>query len=582
MNLKKIQKYLKQNKINIFLINRTDEFLNEYIAPYAERLKWISNFSGSAGRAIILENKAYIFVDGRYSYQVRGEVNKKFFLIKHLKDYWKILEKSIKKNFYIGIDPYHHSCDEFKILNQIITRKKSKIHFFNKNPIDLFWNNQPRYPKSKIFIHEYKFSGKTSFKKLKHVQSNLLSKKIDFYILTKLDSIAWLLNIRGNDMIYSPLFLSYAIVPKKGKIQLFVDKYKIKNIEKKINKIANIHPIQNISKFIYAMEKNCVVGFDESNIPFKFKILCKKNNIYTINFTDPCIYLKAEKNKIELQGARNANLRDGLSITKFLYWLKNNKNINKYDEIKAAKYLYKLRSSNHLFFSLSFETISAIGKNAALPHYRVSSQTNQKFYKNCIYLVDSGAQYKDGTTDITRTVVIGDPTKEHKDRFTRVLKGHIAVSKLSFKKNIKGSKIDYVARKSLKEIGCDYDHGTGHGIGSFLNVHEGPQRISKISYNNEGELRNGMILSNEPGFYKKNKYGIRIENLIIIKSKTNKLSQFETISFAPIDSDLIDLNILSKLEIDWLNQYHAEVFKKLKNKLDTKERAWLREVTKPL
>lgn len=582
MNLIKIQKYLKKNKINIFLINRTDEFLNEYIAPYAERLKWISNFSGSAGRAIILENKAYIFVDGRYSFQVHSEVNTNFFLIEPLKDYWKILEKIIKKNFYIGIDPLHHSYDEFKILNKIITRKKSKIHFFNKNPIDLFWKNQPRHPKSKVFIHEFKFAGKSSFEKLKYIQTKLLSKKIDLYILNQLDSIAWLLNMRGNDMIYSPLFFCYAIVPKSGKIQLFIDKYKIKNAEQKINIIADIHPIESIFNFLYTIENNYVVGLDESNIPCQFKILCKKNHINTINFTDPCLYPKAEKNSIELKGARNANLRDGLSITKFLYWLKNKKNINNLDEIKAAKYLYKLRKSNDLFFSLSFETISAIGKNAAMPHYRVSAQTNQKFYNNCIYLIDSGAQYRDGTTDITRTIVLGNPTKEHKDRFTRVLKGHISISILSFKKNTKGSEIDYIARKSLKEIGCNYDHGTGHGIGSFLNVHEGPQRISKISYHNEGELRDGMILSNEPGFYKKNKYGIRIENLIIVKSKTKRLSEFETISFAPIDRELIDLSILSKVEIDWIDQYHETVFKKLKNKLDLEERTWLRKVTKPL
>jgi len=297
---------------------------------------------------------------------------------------------------------------------------------------------------------------------------------------------------------------------------------------------------------------------------------------------NPCAYPKAQKNSTELSGARNANIRDGLSITRFLYWLKNEMNINKTDEIKAADYLYDLRKKNDLFYSLSFDTISAIDEHAALPHYRVTHETNLSFRDNSVYLVDSGAQYLDGTTDITRTIVIGKPTEEQKDRFTRVLKGHIAIALATFEVKTKGSSLDPLARKSLQDIGCDYDHGTGHGIGSFLSVHEGPQRIAKSQGLSDGEIREGMILSNEPGFYKKEEYGIRTENLIVAYKKTDNTLGFETISWAPIDIDLIDINILSSDEIIWLNNYHQKVYEKLGDKLDMREREWLKKVTSPV
>ena len=580
-NLQKIQNYLKENNISLFIVNRTDEFLNEYIAPYAERLEWISNFSGSAGRAIIQQNKAFIFIDGRYTFQAHKQVDDQYYNIEHLKDYWKYLENNIEINSSIGIDPTLHSNSEIKKIEELAKKKKTLVKYLEKNPIDNLWSDQPPHPQSQAFVHKEKYAGKSSIDKLRNLQSILESSLIDHYILTSLDSIAWLLNIRGNDILHIPLILSFAIVPRSGKIELFVDDGKTTNIKKKLQDIVNFHSFNDIEDYLITIN-NSVIGMDEDRTAYNFNKICNDNNISIKYLPDPCVYPKAQKNSTELSGARNANIRDGLSITRFLYWLKNEMNINKTDEIKAVDYLYDLRKNNDLFYSLSFDTISAIDEHAALPHYRVTHETNLSFRDNSIYLVDSGAQYFDGTTDITRTIIIGKPTEEQKDRFTRVLKGHIAIASATFEVKTKGSALDPLARKSLQDIGCDYDHGTGHGIGSFLSVHEGPQRIAKSQGLSDGEIREGMILSNEPGFYKKEEYGIRTENLIVTYKKSDNTLGFETISWAPIDIDLIDINILSSEEIIWLNNYHQKVYEKLSDKLNMEERKWLKKVTRPV
>jgi Xaa-Pro aminopeptidase len=491
------------------------------------------------------------------------------------------LGNKIEINSSIGIDATLHSNSEIKKIEDLAKKKKSFVKYLKKNPIDDLWNDQPPYPQSQAFIYEEKYAGKSSIDKLHNLQSILESLSIDYYLLTSLDSIAWLLNIRGNDILHIPLILSFAIVPHSGKIELFVDDSKITNIEKKLQDIVNFHSFNDIEDYLKKIN-NSVVGMDEDRTAYNFHKICNDNNISIKYLLDPCVYPKAQKNPIELSGARNANIRDGLSITRFLYWLKNEMNINKTDEIKAADYLYDLRKKNDLFYSLSFDTISAIDEHAALPHYRVTHETNLSFRDNSVYLVDSGAQYLDGTTDITRTIILGEPTVEQKDRFTRVLKGHIAIASATFEVKTKGSTLDPLARKSLQDIGCDYDHGTGHGIGSFLSVHEGPQRIAKSQGLSDGEIREGMILSNEPGFYKKEEYGIRTENLIVAYKKSDNTLGFETISWAPIDIDLIDINILSSDEIIWLNNYHQKVYEKLGDKLDMREREWLKKVTSPV
>ena len=581
-HLQQLQNWMRVHNIDLLLINHNDEFLNEYIAPYAERLQWVSNFTGSAGQAVILQDQANIFVDGRYTFQAYQQVDRQYFDINHLKDYWKWLENKIEANIIIGIDPSLNANSEIEKLKTIVNKKKSSIKYLEQNPIDSLWSDQPSYPQSKVFIQEEKYAGETAKDKIYKIQTILESNFIDYYILTSLDSIAWLLNIRGNDIKHTPLIHSFAIVPRNGKIEYFVDEKKVINVKKQLESFVNFHSFISIKDYLTSIKINNVVGMDETRTAYKFKKICQDKKIIINFLSDPCVYPKAQKNSVELSGARKSNERDGISMTKFLYWLKNEIVISDIDEIKAAKYLYNLRKNNELFYSLSFDTISAIGKHAALPHYKVTFDSNLPFKNNTIYLVDSGAQYRDGTTDITRTIILGKATQEQKDRFTRVLKGHIAIATSTFEENTKGSTLDPLARKSLQDIGYDYDHGTGHGVGSFLSVHEGPQRIAKIQGLSDGAIREGMILSNEPGFYKKGEYGIRTENLIIAYKKTDTMLGFETISLAPIDNNLIDNSILTSQEINWLNNYHANVFLKISTKLNSKEREWLREVTKPI
>ena len=582
--IKKIQKWLKDNNKDIFLINRTDQFLSEYISKYAERLKWISNFSGSAGRAIIEIDVAYIFVDGRYTNQAITEVDETYFTIKHLSDYWSHLKRYKGQEKIISLDATLHSIVEVEKIKKIFYSFNS-LNFLDINPIDLNWKDQPKQPHSKAFLHEIKYAGEDSSLKLKKVQKILSTNNIDYFFLSSLDSIAWILNIRGDDIENTPLLCCYIIIPKEGNIELFIDRSKINHLLNNLKNTVNLNDIENISQFIASLNVDKIFGLDENYSSYHFKYLCLNCNIKTKHLENPCIYPKAQKNRIELRGAKKANIRDGVSITKFLYWLKNKMKINEMNELKAAEYLLNLRIKNDLYHSPSFETISAFGFHAALPHYRVDYKSNLSFKNNSIYLVDSGAQYKDGTTDITRTIIIGTPTEEQVDRFTRVLKGHIAIAQAKFSHNTRGSELDYLARKSLQEINCDYDHGTGHGIGSFLSVHEGPQKISKFKSQSDSCLKEGMIISNEPGYYKENEYGIRIENLLICFNSDKKESEslyFETISWAPIDLELVSPKLLNKNEIDWLNNYHKKVYKNISPNLSVEEKKWLKYVTKSI
>ena len=578
----RIQKYLKKNNLDAFLVPRTDEYLSEYVASYAERLKWISSFSGSAGMVVILRNKAAIFVDGRYTLQVAKQVNKKIFSIHNIKNFYEWLKNQLPNNSTIAIDSWLFSKKTIDTMKKQFTGKKINLHFVKKNPIDLLWSNQPKKVTSKAFLHNIKFTGQTMEKKIQKIKKELIKKKCDYYIVSSLDSIAWILNLRGSDIKYTPLNFAYLILSCRKKSILYIDLKKInKSVKKKLSKQVNISNNNKILKDIQNIDSNKIVGFDENKTPYWFINQLKIRNIKYKIIEDPCYLSKAIKNKTEINGAKKANIRDGVSITKFLYWLKNQITFKKINEISAAKKLLNIRKKNELFFSPSFETISAFGAHAALPHYMVSKKSNVSLSKNNIYLVDSGGQYFDGTTDITRTVILGKANNKQKELFTRVLKGHIALATVTFNSKTRGSKIDYIARKSLKEINCDYDHGTGHGIGSFLGVHEGPQRIFKSKNANDVYLQPGMILSNEPGYYKINEFGIRIENLILVKKQNNNIC-FETISWAPIDKDLILGKLLNDFEKNWLNNYHQTVYKKISNYLTYKEKKWLKTITQQI
>ena len=582
-NLKKLQLELKNNDIDIFIINRSDEFLSEYISPNAERLQFITNFSGSAGKAIILQNEAFLYVDGRYTFQASEQINVKEIKPKHLKIFWDDLKYNLnKKNLNIALDSKLHSISEIVKIKKI-TKNSSKIIFLEKNIIDSIWKDQPKLKYTDIFDHPIKYAGEDRSSKLKNVNDYIKENNLKHYLITGLDNIAWLLNIRADDILYTPLLFSYLLISQKEKPQLYVNEKKInEKLKKDLLKHINIHSIQEIQNIFSNIPHTDNIGLEFSTTTYYFLELLQKNKIKYIDIKNPCVILKAVKNKIEQKGTINAHIRDGVSITKFIYWLKNKMDIKTTDELSASKYLKKLRVKNELFHSLSFDTISAIGKNAALPHYRVTNKNNTKFSLNKIYLVDSGAQYYDGTTDVTRTIILGDPTTKQKEMFTRVLKGHIALANHFFKRGTKGNDIDYLARQSLQEVGCDYDHGTGHGIGSFLSVHEGPQRIAKESMFNNVELMPGMIISNEPGYYELNSYGIRTENLVLIKENDNNELYFENLTWCPIDTQLINTSLLTKIEKDWINHYHSNVYDRLSPYLSLDEKSWLAKVTEPI
>ncbi|MDB4860954.1 aminopeptidase P family protein [Alphaproteobacteria bacterium] len=583
LKIAKIQQQLKNKAIDALIINRTDEFLNEYIPPDAERLSWATNFSGSAGRAIINQNTSSLFVDGRYTFQAKEQIDIDMISLLHWNDFSKELKKNFKKYKCVALDPMLHSIEEVNKIIELADENETKLYFTSPNLIDELWIDKPERKYSVIFNHPINYAGIDASNKVDQLVKELKSNNLDSYFLSSLDSIAWLLNIRADDILHTPLAFSYLFISVENQPILYLSIEKLNtDLKNRLSNFLNLQPIEKIENIFENLTKKLKVGFDYKNTSYFFYDLALGNDLVPSNLQNPCLIPKATKNETELEGSRKAHLRDGVSITKFLYWLKNHQSIEEENEISVANKLLSFRESNELFHSVSFDSISAIGKNAALPHYRADKNNPVSLKNNCIYLSDSGGQYYDGTTDITRTIILGNPNKEQIERFTRVLKGHINLSSHTFKKGTKGTDIDYLARESLQEINCDYDHGTGHGIGSFLSVHEAPQRISKKSMFPSVELLPGMILSNEPGYYKEGEYGIRIENIIVVKEDKENFLKFENISWAPIDKDLIDPNMLNSSELDWINDYHQRVFEKLSMFLTLEEKNWLQNVTKPL
>ncbi len=579
----KIQQQLKDKAIDALIINRTDEFLNEYIPPDAERLSWATDFSGSAGRAIINQNTSSLFVDGRYTFQAKEQIDKDMISLLHWNDFSEELKKNFEKNKCVALDPMLHSIEEVNKIIELADKNETKLHFTKSNFIDEVWIDKPEREYSVIFNHPINYAGIDASNKVDQFVKELKSKDLDSYFLSSLDSIAWLLNLRADDILHTPLAFSYLFISVESKSVLYIAIEKLNNdLKNRLTNFLILKPIEDIEHVFKNLSKNLKIGFDYKNTSYFFYDLAINNNLQPTNLQNPCLIPKATKNEIELDGSRKAHLRDGVSITKFLYWLKNHHSVEEENEISVANKLFSFRKSNELFHSVSFDSISAIGKNAALPHYRADKNNPVSLNNNSIYLSDSGGQYYDGTTDITRTIILGKPNKEQIDRFTRVLKGHINLSAHIFNKGTKGTDIDYLARESLQEINCDYDHGTGHGIGSFLSVHEAPQRISKKSMFPSIELLPGMILSNEPGYYKEGEYGIRIENIIVVVEEKENQLKFENISWAPIDKDLIDSSMLNEKELNWINDYHQKVFDKISIFLTLEEKNWLQNVTKPL
>ncbi len=550
--IKKLRSLLKDLNIDGYIVPKNDEFFGEYIPDYKDNLKFISNFSGSFGFALILQKKNYLFVDGRYTLQAKIQCGK-FFDIKTIPKY---LPGDVLKNkrLKIGFDPKLHTD---KSLSYFFQKTNCKLTSVNYNLIDKIWKKKKNNKINKFFVLKNNYTGQNFKKKIYQLAKILNKKKIDIQFISASENIAWLLNIRGNDSEFTPLPNSYLILDNKKNVILFCD---LRKIDKKINKhLKNIKiiDIKYIELFLYKI-LNKKIQIDENSCSILFEKIIKKNN-KVIKVKDPIYLLKSIKNKIELKNIIKSHIYDGAALTKFLFWIKNNFKRKKITEIDAQNKLLRFRKCNKSFKFLSFPTISGTGPNASIIHYKADKKSNRNLKQGDIYLVDSGGQYNFGTTDVTRTISLNNNNQRIKNIFTRVLKGHIAVASYKIKKNTSGADIDFVARKSLKQINLDYAHGTGHGVGYFLNVHEGPQAISK---GNQIKFKEGMIVSNEPGYYESGKFGMRIENLVAVK-KFNNSFKFENLTMAPIDKTLIDKKLLNKNEINWLNNYHSNVYKNL-------------------
>ena len=579
-----LRQTLKKLKLTGLIVPRQDEFQGEYVAAYAERLRWLTGFAGSWGMAILTLNKGAIFVDGRYTIQVRQQVDTKLFTPHHLVDdppaTW--IASNLKKGDVLGFDPWLLTADQAERFTAACAKVGAKLVPVTPNPIDTIWQDQPKRPTDSLSVQPLQFAGQSVADKLAMISKLLGKAGVDATVLTQPDSVAWVFNIRGHDVPYTPVVLAYAILRKKGKAELFVDKAKLpEDVQAHLKKSVIIKKSAELESALKALGKS-VVQIDSNWAPAKIKSTLAKAKI--INATDLCILPKAKKNKTEQEGARAAHRRDGVAMSRFLCWLEAAAPKGGLTEWSVAEKLEQFRKDTGMLLDLSFDSIAGAGPNAAIPHYHVNPDDCLPLKINEIFLIDSGGQYQDGTTDITRTVIVGEPTAEMKDRFTRVLKGMIDVSRIRFPKGTCGSQIDALARQSLWAAGLDYDHGTGHGVGSYLSVHEGPARINK---SDRTPLEPGMILSNEPGFYKQNNFGIRIENLLLIHEAKDidggerPMLGFETLTICPIERRLIDTKLLTRDELHWLDTYHARVLKEVGDHLSGAELEWLQKACAP-
>ena len=556
--IKHLRNKFNQFNIDGYIVPKNDEFFSEYAA--IDRLKIISNFSGSAGLAVVLRKNNYLFVDGRYTIQAQQQSSKQFKII----EIHKFLPYKIIKNLTLGFDP------------SLFTRKQLNIYFgnslilkqINKNLIDEIYKE--KLPKTKIFFSlNNSIAGETFKSKLNKIRNLLKLNKADYLFVSAPENVAWVLNIRGSDNPNSPIPNCRLIIGKDESLFLITQKEKVSKIikDKKLSKKQIINP----NKF-----KNLIKGLKGNKFiidPLSCSVINEniiKSKFHIININDPCYELKSIKNSSEIKHMINAHVEDGVALTKFIYWIKNI-NKKKITEIDSQNKLEKFRKLNKNYLFPSFNTIAGTGSNGAIVHYRASKKSNKTIKKSDIFLCDSGGQYKFGTTDVTRTICFSKQKNSIKNIFTKVLKGHIAVATTNLKKFNIGKKVDARARHFLKKDGLDYAHGTGHGVGFFSNVHEGPQSITKI---NTVKLKKGMIVSNEPGYYKKGHYGIRIENLVYIKKIRKKLN-FENLTLVPIEKDLINFNLLTNKEKNYLFQYHLNVYSKISKFLNNKERKWL-------
>ena len=586
--LEALRRGMRQQGVDGFILQRTDQHGSEYLPPSEERLAWLTGFTGSAGQAVVLLDEAAVFTDGRYTVQIGQEVDADLFECCNTGDQppsrW--LETRLRPGQVLGYDPKLTRKAERRALERLCHNREAELRALERNPVDAVWTDRPAPPCAPVVAQDEVLAGESSVAKRQRIGEEVGKAGADWLLVTAADSIAWLLNIRGSDVPYNPLCLSHLLLATDGRARWFVDPAKLSGDPIDADGIE-LRPYAAIDTALDALGTTAAkVLVDPALNAVGFTDRLNRAGARVIEARDPTLLAKAKKSMAEIEGALAAQRRDGTAVVRFLAWLDQQPLDGSLTELAAAAHLYEERARHPLFRGPSFETISAHGPNAALPHYRVSEASNRPLTAGTLYLVDSGAQYTDGTTDITRTLALGHPSAEMTFRFTLVLKGHIALSEAVFPEGTAGSQLDLLARQFLWRRGLDYDHGTGHGIGSYLCVHEGPQRLAKRG--GDVALEPGMILSNEPGYYKPGEYGIRIENLVLVEAAPmpedgeRPLLCFRNLTLAPIDRRLIDLHLLTEPERRWLDAYHARVLEELSPLLDTPCKAWLQQATAPL
>jgi Xaa-Pro aminopeptidase len=584
-NLNSLKERMKDEKIDAFIISMSDPHLSEYVAEHWKVIKWISGFSGSSGTIVVTKDFAGLWTDSRYFIQAEDQlkgvgIELVRLKIPHTPEYLKWIEENLPDGSTIAFDGKVFPVHQVKIMESLFIYKKFRLKA-DFDPIPELWKDRPSIPKNEIFLHDLKYSGKGPYEKLKELRSQMQKQDIEYQLLSSLDDIAWLFNIRGKDIPYVPVVICFALITQPDAF-LFIDKDKIpEKVSKQLKKDSvQLKPYDEVYSYLSEIEFCKKISLQSSKTNYAlFKAIPEDCNIVDqLNYTT---LLKASKNTTEIANIRKSMVKDGVALVKFFYWLDQTIGKEKITEISASDKLRSFRAEQEGFFDESFAPISAYNAHAAMPHYSATSVTNVELRPDGIYLIDSGAQYYGGTTDITRTICLGNPTQQQKDDFTLALKGTIDLAMAKFPLGTKGHQLDAIARKPLWDNNMNFGHGTGHGVGYFLNVHEGPQSISTSASNDvSAVLIPGMIISDEPAFYREGEYGFRTENLLLVVEDTEnefgKFLKFETLTLCPIDTSLINKELLDKKEVDWLNDYYKIIFERLSPYLSEEEMIWLK------
>jgi Xaa-Pro aminopeptidase len=581
-----LREELARRKLTGFVVPRADQQQNEYVPPSEERLAWLTGFTGSAGMAIVLTKEAAVFVDGRYTLQAGKQVDRRAWQVEPLADpppeHW--LSKHLAAGDRLGFDPWLHTSAAAERLAGACSKAGAELVAVESNPVDSIWIERPPPPLGPVAIHGAQYSGEVEAEKLKRIRLEIAKLGVDALVLSDSHAVAWTFNIRGADVSHTPLPLSWALVPKDGRPTVFIDHRKLSNsVRDHLEQSADVAEPDALTPSLTTLAKSgASIALDGATAADALSRLISGAGGKPVRGNDPVSLLKAVKNITEIEGTRTAHQRDAVELVKFLAWVDREAPAGALTEIDTVEALETFRRQTGALKDVSFPTIAGTGPNGAIVHYRVTRKSNRRIAPGDLLLIDSGAQYEDGTTDVTRTIAIGEPTAEMRDRFTRVLRGHMAIARAVFPDGATGAQLDSLARQFLWQAGLDFEHGTGHGVGSYLSVHEGPARISKLGTT---ALKRGMILSNEPGYYKTDAYGIRIENLELVIGADvigaeKPVNAFETLTLAPIDRRLIDVAMLSAAELKWLNDYHARVNRAVRPHLgDNATKLWLDEAT---